>query len=78
MKNIALALVPAAALLVSPLAIGGKLNSDNSQFLFGKDKVAAKTLSEKEMQATKGQHHGRGGHAPSCVGVCSPLITVGS
>ena len=51
-------------MFVSPLARAGDLKPTDSDFLFGKNKVATtnnkvatKTISDKEMKETQGQGH---------------------
>ena len=55
MKLRILVLVIAGVLFLSPLAMAGELGSSDSNFLFGKDQVAATTITDQEMQATQGQ-----------------------
>ncbi len=55
MKTKVLTLVLVGALASSSLAMAGELNSADSNFLFGKNQVAATTISAQEMQKTQGQ-----------------------
>jgi hypothetical protein len=54
MKSV-LTLVFVGALAFSSLAMASDLSSSDSGFLFGKDQVAATTISSQEMQQTQGQ-----------------------
>ena len=48
-------LMLAGALFLSPLAMASDLGSADSNFLFGKDQVAATAISDQEMTQTEGQ-----------------------
>lgn len=55
MKTKVLTLVLVGALASSSLAMAGELSSADSDFMFGKNQVAATTISAQEMQKTQGQ-----------------------
>jgi hypothetical protein len=54
MKSV-LALVLAVALLASPIAMAGELNTADSEFIFSNAQTETSTLSSTEMADTQGQ-----------------------